>query len=188
MLLWFTAFAAPPDFTELKVWNDCTLYKRPKTDTRPSAMRAECTWKDVDPVKLGKMMTDFDRFDDLLWPIDTSEVRRIEGDRSLVYQLQKIWALNDREVLLWARTEQLESGVRASWTTASEEPLTPRSGTIRTPINEGYWEITAAEQGARVIHEIAIDAGGVPLPQWLIRAIQTRGFGRVMDDIHTAAL
>ena len=43
-------------------------------------------------------------------------------------------------------------------------------------------------KGSTVIHQIEVDAGGVPLPQWLIRAIQSRGMGRLMDEARVYAL
>lgn len=179
------AAAETPPFEVLRDWNDCTLYKREKSEGRPSAMRAECTWNDIDVALLSRRLGDFTAYDELIWAIDASEVRRTEGDRSLVYQLQKIPFINDREVLLWAEAEPLErGGVLARWTTAANQPLVARKGTVRTPHNVGYWRVEPTEAGAKVVHEIEIDAGGVPLPGWLLREIQKRGFGRLLDEVH----
>lgn len=191
MLVWIaTALASPPPgFEELKVWNACVIYKRDRTETRPSAMRAECTWPDVDPVRFGKMLRDYGGYDGWIWPVAESEVRRIDGERSLVYQLQHIWGISDREVLLWATRQELPTGgVRASWVTATEEPLQLRDGTIRTPHNEGFWQVEPGATGSLVVHQIEVDAGGVSLPGWLIRAIQSRGLGRLMDEARDHAL
>lgn len=183
------AHATPAAFEELRTWGDCTLYKRDKTESRPSAMRAECTWEDVDPAKLSEQFVDFEGYDELVWAIDASEIRAREPDRVLVYQLQKIPFINDREVLLWAEAQRIEGGgVIASWSTATEQPLTPRKHTVRTPHNQGFWRVEPAQQGSLVVHEIEVDAGGVPLPGWLVRAIQTRGFGRLLDDVRDQAV
>jgi hypothetical protein len=152
-------------------------------------MRAVCIWPEVDPAALDRSLSDFEHYEDLIWVIDESAVRRSEGGRSLVYQLQQIWGLSDREVLLWAWTEEVDGGHVHRWTTAAEEPLTPRKGAIRTPKNEGYWEVRANPDGAgaQVTHQIAVDAGGMPLPGWMLRWIRTRGFARVMDEVRAAS-
>ena len=153
-------------------------------------MRATCTWPDVEPHVLTDMFTDLSRYDEWIWPIGESEVRRREPTRALVYQRQHIWGLSDREVLLWVQQQPVgPHGLDVTWTVATEEPLVLRDGSIRTPVNTGIWSFQPANGGGTLaIHQIEVSAGGVQLPQWLIRAIQTRGFKRVMDDVHSTAL
>ncbi|MEZ4319300.1 MAG: hypothetical protein R3F61_17435 [Myxococcota bacterium] len=193
MLVWlaFPALADPGDgFEPLREAADCVYTQRPKEHAEGSAMRAVCTWADVDPAVLDEKLGDFAAYDEHIWVVDESEVRRTVGERSLVYQLQQIWGISDREVLLWAWTEPVDGGHRHRWETATDEPLEPRKGAIRTPKNEGYWEVRANPDGpgALVTHEIAVDAGGVPLPGWLLQWIRTRGFARVMDDIRSGSV
>ncbi len=171
-------------FEPLREAGDCVYTSRPKDHAKGSAMKAVCTWPDVSADVLRDKLSDFDAYEETIWVVDESEVRRSEGDRALVYQLQKLWGLNDREVLLWASTEEVPDGQRYQWTTASDEPLPERKGTIRTPKNEGFWEVRDAPGGGAVVtHQIAVDAGGVPLPGWLLRWVRTRGFARVMDEV-----
>ena len=175
-------------FEPLREAGDCVYTSRPKDHAAGSAMKAVCTWPDVSVEVLLQKLGDFDAYEETIWVVDESEVRETRDGKALVYQLQRLWGLNDREVLLWAWTEDLEDGKRFRWTTASAEPLPARKGAIRTPKNEGFWEVrsTPDGQGALVTHQIAVDAGGVPLPGWLLRWIRTRGFARVMDEVREA--
>jgi hypothetical protein len=183
------AVASDDGFEPLREAAGCVYTSRPKDHPDGSAMRAVCTWDDVSADQLRQKLGDFDAYEQTIWVVDESEVRKTVSDRQLVYQLQKLWGLNDREVLLWAWSEDLEDGQRFAWTTASEEPLPERKGAIRTPKNEGFWEVRDAPdgKGAVVTHQIAVDAGGVPLPGWLLRWIRTRGFARVMDEVRESS-
>lgn len=167
----------------------CLIARRDRTDTTPSAMRATCTWPDVERARLDGLLADFEGYEDLIWVVDQSTVRERRDDRALVYQLQQMWGMADREVLLWAWSEDVPSGRRHVWTTASDEPLELGRGAVRTPINEGVWEVVDNPDGpgVRVTHEIAVDAGGTPLPEWLLRFVRTRGFARVMDEVRAHA-
>lgn len=90
-------------------------------------------------------------------------------------------------MLLWAWSEPYGEGRQHCWTTAVGEPLELREGAIRTPVNEGCWQVTPTVDGVKVVHQIAVDAGGTPLPAWLVRFAQTRGFARVMDEVRASA-
>jgi len=189
LLLVLTALGADDGFVPSREAGDCVYTERPRSHAEGSAMRAVCTWAEVDPVGLNARLRDFDSYEELIWVIDQSEVRRTDpAGRLLVYQLQQLWGLNDREVLLWAWTESVPDGERHRWVTATAEPLPPRKSTIRTPKNEGYWEVRANPDGpgSVVTHQIAVDAGGMPLPAWLVRWARTRGFARVMSEVRAA--
>lgn len=186
----FAAAYAADGFEFLKEVEGCELSFRDKTDVEGSAMRAVCTWPEADASILQTMLADLDAYETWIWPVAESEVRAT-GERALVYQRQEIFGLSDREVLLWATTEPVPDGKRFVWTTASDQPLTLGKGAIRSTKNEGYWEVlTTSDGGARVTHLIAVEAGGVALPGWLLRWIRTRGFARVMREVrgHAAVL
>lgn len=186
----FAAASAAEGFEFLKEVEGCELLFRDKDHAEGSAMLAVCTWPEADASILQTMLADLDAYETWIWPVAQSEVRSTR-ERDLVYQRQEIFGLSDREVLLWASTEEVPNGKRFVWTTASEQPLTLRRGAIRLAKNEGYWEVlTVPDGGARVTHLIAVEAGGVALPGWLLRWIRTRGFARVMREVrgHAAAL
>jgi hypothetical protein len=152
-------------------------------------MRAECLWPEVPFDHLDQMMSRFDAYDTYIWPVTKSEIRRLdEAGRSLVYQRQHIFGISDREVLLWMHKETPElHTVRIGWTTASNEPLELDKGSIRTPRNEGFWELKRQEpEGVSVTHEIGMDAGG-RIPRWLLNMVRTRGFISVMSDVRALA-
>jgi hypothetical protein len=186
MSLWAiaAAFAADDGFLLVREAYGCTIRMRPEDHPSGAAMRAECVWPDVDPARLIGVIGDYERYDEFVSPVTLSRVERTSGDRTLVYQLQHMTGIADREVLLWMRRHaQPGGGVRVSWTTAAEEPLALQPGSVRTPKNVGYWEVVPDPAGgARVVHEIQLDAGG-SIPRWLVSLVRTRGFARIMQDV-----
>ncbi len=188
-LWWIVASAVGSEgFEHVRTKFGCDISMRPREGERPVTMRADCAWPDVDASVLREMIGDFERYPEFVFPVDVSEVRRRdERGRALVYQRQEMVGISDREVLLWMREEPVGQGVRFAWEVAAEEPLTLRSGAIRTPYNTGYWQVTPrAEGGAEVVHQITMDGGGT-IPQWIINMVRTRGFARVMRDVHDVA-
>lgn len=156
---------------------------RPEDHPDGAAMRADCEWADVDARHLANLLGQFERYSEFVFPIAVARVEREEGERTLIYQRQELFGIADREVLLWMEQQPVDEGVRFSWTTASELPLDLRSGSVRTPRNEGFWEVAAREGGGtRVVHEIALDAGGA-IPRWIVNLVRTRSFVRIMTDV-----
>lgn len=189
MWWWFAlAFATDGDgFEAVKVKDDCAIESRARTHPDGGAMRAKCAWPEVDPAVLGRMMADLSRYEDYVFVLTESEVRKRVDERQLVYQRQEVFGLSDREVLLWAVVDRSSHGVQVSWTTANDEPLVIDKRSIRTPRNEGYWRIMARpEGGTTVVHEIGVDAGG-RIPQWIVRIVRNQSFIRVMNDIRGLA-
>ena len=113
---------------------------------------------------------------------------REETSRTLVYQRQKIAPLSDREVLLWMVQSGQDGITQVTWHAATEEPLELKSGSVRTPVNTGMWSIQPASSGGSyVIHEIEVDAGGVPVPAFLMEWIQQRGLLSILKDVRRQA-
>jgi hypothetical protein len=152
-------------------------------------MRADCAWPEVEPGRLIALLGQVEAYGSFIWPIKEARLVREEGDRQLVYQRQHITGLADREVLLWMTRQDLQDGGRQyRWTAAQEEPMTLQPGAVRTPRNDGLWEVRpAASGGSQVVHQIAVEAGGPVLPRWLLSWIRTRGFLAVMADVRRAA-
>ncbi|MEZ4239440.1 MAG: SRPBCC family protein [Myxococcota bacterium] len=166
----------------------CRIAMRPEHHPLGAAMRADCTWPDVSVDALVALVSDYSRYPEFVFPVAESRVRRTEGDRALVYQRQQVFGLADREVLLWMQQERGTDRLRVSWTTASEEPLELARGAIRTPRNQGFWEITAdPEGGAHVVHEVALDAGG-SVPRWIVALVRTRSFAKILADVRRKGL
>ncbi len=181
------AFFADPPFPTVGRTEHCELRKRPKTDERGAAMWARCVWPGIDPTRVRTRLLELDRYAEWIWPIAESRILREESGRLLVYQRQEVWALADREVLLWVRPQRASDMVVVSWEAASELPLRLQPGSVRTPRNTGFWAVRPAGDGVEVVHQIELDAGGLPLPRWLVRAIQTRGFARILRDLREAS-
>jgi hypothetical protein len=192
MVLLALALAASADvggFEPVREAAGCEISMRPESSVEGAAMRAECRWPEVDPARLVAMLSAYDRYSDFVYPISEARVVRVAPDgRALVWQRQSMFGIADREVLLWMwREDRPDGSVRFSWTTASEEPLRMRPGSVRTPRNEGYWQVGRDPSGgATVVHEVALDAGG-SVPRWLVALVRTRGFAKIMEDVRAAA-
>ncbi len=179
--------AADEGFSELRTTHDCVLAARPSDHAAGSAMRATCEWPDVEPGVLGRLMSDLDRYEELVFALVESEVRERRDDRLLVYQRQSVFGISDREVLLWVDVVEGPGVTVVSWRQADGEPLALRSGAIRTPRNEGFWRVEPLEDGgSRVVHQIGVDAGG-RIPAWIVRLVRSRGFARVMKQVRSVA-
>ena len=75
-----------------------------------------------------------------------------------------------------------------AWSAANEEPLASREGAIRTPVNSGMWSIKADPSGGSlVVHQIEVDAGGMPVPRFLMDWIQQRGLISILKEVREQA-
>ena len=157
------------------------------TRAEGAAMRADCSWPDVDPVRLVDLLSHYEGYPDLVFPIDEARVVREEADRSLVYQRQSMIGIADREVLLWIGRADAGAATTFSWSVAADEPLDLRPGAIRTPKNTGYWSVEPLDGGSHVVHEIAMDAGG-SIPAWIVNLVRTRSFAKIMSDVRACAV
>lgn len=184
----FASSGVPDGFTHVRDVGDCAIYQRVPTPGVPTTMRGECRWADVTASQLTALLTDFNRYASFVPPLTESRVVRAESDGALlVYQLQQLRPLADREVLLWARITTNPDGGHFSWTTADDQPLDQRPGSIRTPANVGFYEVGPhPDGGVRLVHQIAIDGGG-SIPAWIVNLVRTRGFARVLDGLRDAA-
>ena len=187
-LLLAAALAAPPGFVEVKEAQGCALFKGPTEADGVTPMHAECHWPEVDVAHLQSKLGDYAAYDELIFAITTSEPRRTEGGRTLVHQVQETWGISTREVLVWMSTTPVEGGVRYTWETAGSEPLEVPDGRVRSPRNEGFWEVGPhPEGGARVVHRVAYDPGG-SVPDWVVRRAQVGGMLDVMKDVRAAGV
>lgn len=187
-LLTTLALATPPDgYAEVKKGSDCTIYKGPADDDGVNPMIAECHWAEVDPDGLIGKLSDYGAFDDLIFGVERSEVERVEGDRSLVHQVQSTKGIATREVLIWMSTSVGERATTIAWRTASDEDLVVSDGNVRAPRNDGAWEVGPhPDGGARIVHRIAYDPGG-NVPGWVVRWFQVGGMLQVMTEVRAAA-
>jgi len=181
-----SAFAG--EWSVVREAEGCVFEHRPETSPDGAAMRATCTWPDVAPDPLAAMLSQYEQYPSFVWAIDAAQIRRVEGARALVYQAQRLPGIADREVMLWITKEELDPGVRFSWSVASDVLWAPSEGNIATPKNTGSWTVRpAAGGGSEVVHEIAVDAGG-QIPRWVLALVRTRGFMKVLADVRAAAM
>lgn len=174
------ALAGEDGFEPVREDGGCAISGRPPEHEAKAALRARCHWPDVEPESLLSLVSDFGRYPSFVWPLKVSDVKRAEGDRSLVYQRQSVWPLADREVLLWMWSEPWsEGGTQVRWTAATDESLEVDKGSIRVPRTDGHWAVRShPDGGAWVEHQISMDGGG-KIPKWLMDRIRARGFAQV---------
>jgi hypothetical protein len=185
---WVVASAFAADWSVVRESDGCVFEHRAEGSPDGAAMRATCTWPDVAPDPLVAMLSQYEQYPSFVWAIDAAQIRRVEGARALVYQAQRLPGIADREVMLWITKEELEPGVRFSWSVASDVLWKPSEGNIATPKNTGSWTVRPAPGGgSEVVHEIAVDAGG-QIPRWVVALVRTRGFVKVLEDVRAAAV
>ncbi|NCG18284.1 MAG: hypothetical protein GWP91_04630 [Rhodobacterales bacterium] len=179
--------AAPPGYVVVKETAGCTLSKGPADPNGVAPMHASCHWPKVQLTRLQQMLAPADGYDELIFAINVCEIVRIEGDRTLVHQIQDIKGISARETLIWMHTETAGELTRYAWNTADDEPLELVHGNVRAAQNDGYWEVSAhPEGGTRVDHHIAYSPGG-SVPSWVVRWVSTGGLAQVMEEVRAKA-
>ena len=188
LLLHAVVHAAPPDYTSIKVADDCTLYSGPTDSSGNTPMFADCHWPEVDPTVLQDRLRQWESYDAYIFAITSCTILKTDGARTLVHQVQVAPAIANREVAVWMEAHEVEGGVRVTWKNDPSEPLQLAKGSIRAPINEGYWEVTDhPEGGAKVSHWVHYDPGG-RVPTWLVRRFSVGGLESVMRDVRALAV
>lgn len=180
-----TALAALTDdgFVVVRSSSGCTIAARPDAHPAGPAMRAECHWPEVQPELLAAELVAYDRYPRFIFPLEESRIERVEVGRSLVYQRQKVAGLSPREVLLWMTSAREGAGTaRVAWTAATEVPLALQANAVRTPRNDGRWEVWPDPAGgARMFHEISVDGGG-GVPRWIVQFARNWAYTRILSD------
>ena len=183
-----TGIAAEDGFEVIRTAHDCVFEARPKAHQEGAALRATCHWPDVQPETMGALVTTYEAYTEWLWPLAECSVVETQDDRALVYQRQQIMTLADREVLLWMTKQQTKRQTRVDWVAANERPLELTRGAIRTPKNTGFWLIDAhPEGGSHVKHEVAVNAGGAAIPEFLLNWLRYKGFISIIKDVRKHA-
>ncbi len=177
------ASAAPAGYRVTKPSaNGCELSLGPAEKDGVVPMRAECVWPEITIEKFNKAMANLDNHD-LYWEtVVDSTVKRVDGDRSLVFQKHRSKGINDREILLWMSHKVVDGYDRYSWTKATGEALTVTKGNVETARSDGYWQAKAENGGIRVIHTLSYDPGG-SVPGFLVRWFQTSGLEANTSDL-----
>jgi len=187
-LLLQASVAAEDGFEVIRSAHDCVFEARAKSHPGGAALRATCHWVDVEPEAMGRLVTNYKDYTDWLWPLAECTVVETEPERTLVYQRQQIMTLADREVLLWMTQRQNGTNTRVDWSAANDKPLEVSPGAIRTPKNTGFWLIDAhPEGGSHVKHEVAVNAGGAAIPEFLLNWLRYKGFISIIKDVRKHA-
>jgi len=179
--------AAPSGYRVTKAnTNGCELSLGPTEKDGVIPMRAECVWPEISIDKFNGAMADLDKHDDYWETVVDSTVRRVDGERSLVFQKHRSKGINDREILLWMTHKQVDGYDRYSWTKATGEPITVTKGNVETARSDGYWQAKAEPSGGiRVVHTLSYDPGG-SVPGFLVRWFQTSGLEANVADLRKA--
>lgn len=186
-LLFPIALAAPAGYrVTVADHNGCELATGPTAADGVTPLHATCWWPDATLPRFTATMGSWPKHADVFTVIVSSQVRRTEGDRSLVYQLQRTKGISDREVLLWMWHTTVDGADRYQWTTAADEPLTPGDGNVRVARSEGWWQAQSDPRGGiKVEHHLEYGPGG-SVPGFLVRWFQTSGLETNLDEVHAA--
>lgn len=187
LLLLATALAAPSGYRVTIPDSDgCELSLGPETADGVVPMHAECHWPDVTLDRFKAVLGSWPRHADVFTVIVKSEVRRTEGERSLVWQLQRTKGISDREVVQWMWHERAGSADRYAWASAATEPLTLIDGNVRAVRSEGYWQAEADPRGGvKVVHHLEYAPGG-SVPGFIVRWFQTSGLETNLREVRAA--
>lgn len=152
------------------------------------SVRITCSWPEISPESVEALFDRYDGYHRFVWALSATSVRRTEGERVLVWQLQEVAGSAPRESLVWIQGVDNVHGSRTyTWRTAADEPLALTPGSVRATRNDGRWEIIPAAQGIDVVFEIAYSPGGW-VPDWLVRWCQTLGAELMMNEIRQLAV
>lgn len=181
------ALAAPAGYSvNVADHEGCEISLGPAMSDGVVPVHAECYWADVTLDKFKAVMGDPVKHADVFTVIVSSQIRRTEGDKQLVYQVQRSSGISDREVLLWMGHTTASGADRYGWTTASGEALTPIDGNVRVARSDGYWQAQAdARGGVKVAHQLEYSAGG-SVPGFLVHWFQTSGVKTNLSEVHAA--
>ncbi len=181
------ALAAPAGYTVNVADSDgCEISLGPVMSDGVTPVHADCYWADVTIDKFRSVMGDPIKHAAVFTVIVTSEVRRTEGSKKLVYQLQRSKGISDREVMLWMSNTTESGADRYGWTTAGSEALTLIDGNVRVARSDGYWQAIADSRGGvKVSHQLEYSAGG-SVPGFLVRWFQTSGVQTNLAEVHAA--
>lgn len=181
------AVAAPSGYSvNVADYEGCEISLGPTMSDGVVPVHAECYWSDVTLDTFKAVMGDPVKHADVFTVIVTSQIRRSEADKQLVYQLQRSKGISDREVLLWMNHTTVSGADRYGWTTASTEALTPADGNVRVARSDGYWQAQADSRGGvKVVHHLEYSAGG-SVPGFLVHWFQTSGVETNLSEVHAA--
>lgn len=186
LLLLTSALAAPSGYTISAANVDgCELSLGPKAADGVVPMHAICQWADVKLETFNRVVASWPKHADVFAVVVESKVQRVEGEKSLVYQLQRSKGISDREVLMWMWHATVSGADRYAWNTATAEALTPKDGNVRVSRTEGYWQAKAEGAGVTVEHHLEYAPGG-SVPGFLVRWFQTSGLEANVKEMHAA--
>ncbi len=181
------ALAAPAGYKVAEAdHNGCEISLGPAASDGVVPIHAVCRWPDVTLAKWDQVVGDWTKHDDIFGVVVSSDVRRSEAARDLVYQLHRTKGISDREVLLWMTKTTVNGAHRYGWTTAKDQPLTLTDGNVQVARSEGYWQAAPDPAGGVVVeHHLEYGPGG-SVPGFMVRWFQTSGLETNLDEMRAA--
>jgi hypothetical protein len=190
MLGWMLIAATMAAPSGWKVTDDdsdgCELSLGPAEADGYVPMRAECYWPEGSLDKFKQIMSDWEFHDDIFDSVVHSQIKRKEGDKSVVWQEHQASGISNREVMIEMWHEVADGYDRYAWKTLPNEPLTPKDGNVRTIRSDGYWQAKADPKGGiRVVHVLSYNPGG-SVPGFIVRWFQTSGLATNASEVRAA--
>lgn len=145
---------------------------------------AHCEWQ-MPADRLDSILSVFGDQDRHFSGVAESTVLDVDGEKTLVRQVQQASGISNREVVLEFFSEAIPNGHRYRWHKAKDQ-----SGRnpdhVECEVHEGYWEIVSVGDKTTVDYHLRYLPGG-SVPSFLVSAFLSSGVEGALGDLRQAA-
>lgn len=189
IMLLVTASAAVPDWKLEYEKSDLRVYSRVSAGSKVREFRVEGSF-DHPPQSVWKLLQDVEYLKRVPYVAEYRIVEQPSPVKRLVYTRLAFPIISDRDYFLESEiVTSPELGTPGRWKNQFRLPAEvrpKRSGVVRVPVCEGYWELRATDDGKRTLatYVLKTDPGGL-IPRWMSEAANSRAFPDVFGSMAT---
>jgi len=162
---------------------DCTITTQKGDDGVPEAF-ARCAWP-LPADRIDAVLRLLDEQERHFSGVADSTVLRVDGERTLVRQVQQASGISDREVVLEFVVETIPNGRRYRWRKADDQSGR-NPDNVECEVHEGHWQIAGAGNETIVEYHLRYLPGG-SVPTFMVTAFLGSGVEEALDDLRDAA-
>lgn len=127
---------------------------------------------DAPPERLLSVVGDYERYPDFMPYVEKTVVEKRNGESAWIFQqLDFPWPISNRYYTIRLNTtaRQDKGDYRVEWTLADANEFRREGTGVRTPVNNGHWELCATNGGKStlVTYYVHTHPGGT-LPAWAV--------------------
>ena len=169
--------------------NGCIRYRGAKR-AQVIPMRVICIWP-VSARALKRVIKAPQHFDRCFSRVEKSELidtaTLARGFKLIrVYQVHNASPASDRALYIDYREEQVGGAWRMRFEKSPPSQVEPITDFVEVKQNQGYWQVEAHPQGAKLTFEGRYDPGG-SVPSFLVRWFLSGGVQSMMDELRACA-